>query len=344
MGTGSICKVSIKNVLKINVKSYLEGKSQLAEKYGSIFTVYLGTQRVVVLHGYDILKEALIDHPDAFVDRPIIPLIDDVVKGKGVIASRGERWKQLRRFSLMTLRNFGMGKRSIEERVQEEAQCLVEELRKTDGQPTDPTFIIGCAPCNVICSILFRDRFKYSDEKFLHLLKLLNENFRFFNSPWIQIYNSLPAFRVYLPGQHRRLVRNIEEIKHFILERVKEHQKILDPNNPQDYIDCYLSKMQQFCQIHLRVKDSAIVAEILEPCCWFRSPEEGFSYCMFTEILEEDLVYGFRSPETDLQTESELMRTLAMYLLASLNFVSSGTEIAEDLPQVQMKKRPLLGY
>ncbi|XP_036593068.1 cytochrome P450 2C23-like [Trichosurus vulpecula] len=235
----------IGNILQLNLKNMAASLSQLAEKYGPIYTFYFGTHPVVVLHGYDILKEALVDQGDAFVDRPILPVIEDVIKGKGVIASRGDRWKQLRRFSLMTLRNFGMGKRSIEERVQEEAQCLVEELRKTNGQPTDPTFILGCAPCNVICSILFRDRFKYNDEKFLHLMKLLNEGFQLLNSPWTQLYNFLPALRVYFPEKLKRIHKNSKEMQHFILERVKEHQKILDPNNPQDYIDCYLSKMQQ---------------------------------------------------------------------------------------------------
>uniref|UniRef100_A0A5F8H246 unspecific monooxygenase n=1 Tax=Monodelphis domestica TaxID=13616 RepID=A0A5F8H246_MONDO len=233
------------NLLQFDFKNMASTFSELAKKYGSIYTLYFGTQRVVVLYGYNIVKEALIDKGDIFMERGNVPIFEDTVKGQGVVFSRGERWKQIRRFSLMTLRNFGMGKRTIEERVQEEAQCLVEELRKTKGQPNDPTFILGCAPCNVICSILFRDRFNYKDEKFLYLMGLLNENFQLFTKPWIQLYNFLPAFRVHLPGKHKQLFKNVEELKCFILERVKEHQEILDPNNPQDYIDCYLSKMQQ---------------------------------------------------------------------------------------------------
>ncbi|XP_010972731.2 cytochrome P450 2C23 isoform X1 [Camelus dromedarius] len=235
----------IGNLMQLNLKDIPASLSKLAKQYGPVYTLHVGPHLTVVLHGYKAVKEALIDQGDEFLGRGTVPIVDNTQKGYGIIFSNGDRWKQMRRFSLMTLRNFGMGKRSLEERVQEEAQFLVEELRKMEAQPFDPTFIISCAPCNVICSILFNERFHYKNKTLLFLMGLLNENFNQINSPWSQIYNLWPNFIKHLPGKHRTFSKRVKDVQYFILEKVKEHQKSLDPNSPRDYIDCFLSKMEQ---------------------------------------------------------------------------------------------------
>ncbi|XP_068953689.1 cytochrome P450 2C19-like isoform X3 [Petaurus breviceps papuanus] len=233
------------NILQLDLKNCPHLFSQLAKEYGPVFTLHLGVKRVVVLHGYKAVKEALIDHGDKFADRGHMPIFEVIRNGFGLGMSNGERWKEIRRFSLMTLRNLGMGKRSIEERVQEEAKNLVEELRKTKGLPCDPTFILGCAPCNVICSIIFQKHFEYKDQKLLYLMKLLDENSKILSSPWIQVYNSFPSLVHYLPGSHHEVIKISHLLNEFILEEVKEHQQTLDTSDPWDFIDCFLMKMEQ---------------------------------------------------------------------------------------------------
>ncbi|XP_073934805.1 cytochrome P450 2C9-like isoform X2 [Castor canadensis] len=228
--------------------SYIFGnivKNKLSKVYGPVFTVYLGKKPTVVLHGYEAVKEALVDYGEEFSGRGKSPMPEKITKGLGLIFSNGKYWKETRRFSLMTLRNFGMGKRSIEDRVQEEARCLVEELRKTNGSPCDPTFILGCAPCNVICSIIFHNRFHYDDQNFLVIMKRLNENIRILGSSWMQICRFFPGFINYFPGSHNRLLKNISEMRTYVLEKIKEHQASLDINNPRDFIDCFLIKMEE---------------------------------------------------------------------------------------------------
>ncbi|XP_054949141.1 cytochrome P450 2C9 isoform X2 [Pan paniscus] len=183
----------IGNILQIGIKDISKSLTNLSRVYGPVFTLYFGLKPIVVLHGYEAVKEALIDLGEEFSGRGIFPLAERANRGFGIVFSNGKKWKEIRRFSLMTLRNFGMGKRSIEDRVQEEARCLVEELRKTKASPCDPTFILGCAPCNVICSIIFHKRFDYKDQQFLNLMEKLNENVKILSSPWIQEKHNQPS-------------------------------------------------------------------------------------------------------------------------------------------------------
>ncbi|XP_011819320.1 PREDICTED: cytochrome P450 2C21-like isoform X2 [Colobus angolensis palliatus] len=175
----------IGNILQLKTKNISKSISVLAKDYGPVFTIYFGMKPTVVLHGYKAIKEALIDQGEVFSGRGSFPVVEKIAQGFGVIFSNGDRWKQIRRFSLMVLRNMGMGKKTIEDRIQEEALCLVEALKKTNASPCDPTFLLGCVPCNVISSIIFQNRFDYRDQKFLTLMKYFNENFESVSSPWI---------------------------------------------------------------------------------------------------------------------------------------------------------------
>ncbi|XP_073934820.1 cytochrome P450 2C19-like isoform X1 [Castor canadensis] len=234
----------IGNILQLDVKDISKSFTSFSKVYGPVFTLYLGMKPAVVLHGYEAVKEALVDNGEEFSGRGKLAIPEKTNKGLGILFSNGKHWKEMRRFSLMTLRNFGMGKRSIEDRVQEEARCLVEELKKTNGSPCDPTFILGCAPCNVICSIIFQNRFDYNDQSFLTIMRRFNENTRIMSSPWIQICNVFPAFLDF-PGSHNRLIKNVSQMRTYVLEKIKEHQASLDINNPRDFIDCFLIKMEQ---------------------------------------------------------------------------------------------------
>uniref|UniRef100_G1T6X2 unspecific monooxygenase n=1 Tax=Oryctolagus cuniculus TaxID=9986 RepID=G1T6X2_RABIT len=291
------------NVLQLDFKDLSKSLTNLSKVYGPVFTVYLGMKPTVVVHGYEAVKEALVDLGHELSGRSRFLVTAKLNKGFGVIFSNGKRWTETRRFSLMTLRNFGMGKRSIEERVQEEAHCLVEELRKTNASPCDPTFILGCAPCNVICSIIFHNRFDYKDEHFLKLMEKFNENVRILSSPWLQICNNFPVLTDYLPGIHNTLVKNIEYTKNFIMEKVKEHQKSLDVNNPRDFIDSFLIKMDQ--ENHLEFTLESLVTTVSD---LFGAGTETTS-----TTLRYSLLLLLKHPEVAARVQEEIERVIGRH-------------------------------
>ncbi|XP_073879746.1 cytochrome P450 2F5 isoform X5 [Macaca fascicularis] len=233
------------NLLLLRSQNMLTSLTQLSKEYGSVYTVHLGPRRVVVLSGYQAVKEALVDQGEEFSGRGDYPVFFNFTKGNGIAFSNGDRWKVLRRFSIQILRNFGMGKRSIEERILEEGSFLLAELRKTEGEPFDPTFVLSRSVSNIICSVLFGSRFDYDDERLLTVIRLINDNFQIMSSPWGELYNIFPSLLDWVPGPHQRIFQNFKRLRDLIAHSVHDHQASLDPRSPRDFIDCFLTKMAE---------------------------------------------------------------------------------------------------
>ncbi|KFR16208.1 hypothetical protein N306_10567, partial [Opisthocomus hoazin] len=57
------------HVLQVKPKDLAKTLQKLSKEYGPVFTVHMGSDPVVVLHGYDVVKEALVDRADEFAAR-----------------------------------------------------------------------------------------------------------------------------------------------------------------------------------------------------------------------------------------------------------------------------------
>uniref|UniRef100_L7N3J2 Uncharacterized protein n=1 Tax=Xenopus tropicalis TaxID=8364 RepID=L7N3J2_XENTR len=235
----------IGNLMNIKKGKMVNSLMKLWEQYGAVYTLYFGIQPVIVLCGYDAVKEALVDQAEDFGARGKISSLDPVTQGYGLSFSNGERWRQLRHFTLKALRDFGMGKKSIEEKIQEEALCLVEEFRKSGEMPTDPEKPIMKAVSNIFFTIVLGNRFEYNDETFSALLAKVEEMFRLMSNTWSQIENVLPKLMAYIPGPHKKRDALGKQLILFLHERIKANQETFDPNAPRDFIDEFLIKMEQ---------------------------------------------------------------------------------------------------
>ncbi|XP_077141734.1 cytochrome P450 2G1-like [Ranitomeya variabilis] len=233
------------NFLLIGSGGMVECLKKLAEKFGPIYTFYFGSAPTLILTGYPTVKEALVELGDAFTNRPSSPVLERMLCNGGLTLANDETWSQLRLFSLTTLKDFGMGKKSLEEPLQEEAKHLVDHFARLNGQPVDPNNTLMFASSNVIANLLFGSRKCYDDKEWQKILQNIRGSFQLISSIWGQLYNMFPGIMYYLPGPHNKIFSLLEPLEDALEETVRNHQKTLDPACPQDFIDCFLLRMKQ---------------------------------------------------------------------------------------------------
>ncbi|XP_036610278.1 cytochrome P450 2J2-like [Trichosurus vulpecula] len=233
------------NFLQVDFKNPQISMQKLAKKYGNIFCTHGGNLTFMMITGLPLIKEVLINQDQVFIDRPQFPIHLYVFKTLGLVMSSGQEWRQQRRFALMTLRNFGLGKKTLEDRIREEARYLTEAIREEKGQPFDPHFQINNAVSNIICSITFGHRFDYHDSQFRQLLKSLDD-VMVLEARWeCQLFNMFPSIMKFLPGPHQKYFREWRKLGSFVKGVIKQHKEDLNPEETRDFIDAYLKELSK---------------------------------------------------------------------------------------------------
>ncbi|XP_037331350.2 cytochrome P450 2K1-like [Pungitius pungitius] len=243
------------NLLQLDLKRMDRSLVDLSKKYGSVFKVYLGSQKVVILAGYKTVKEALVNHAAEFGERYISPSSHDFSgeQRNGIVFGNGESWKEMRRFALTNLRDFGMGKKTAENKIIDEIQYLIDVFERHEGQPFSNAKSINYAVSNIISSIVFGNRFEHNDEAFKLMITRANENMQLAGSPSIQLLNMFPLIFQWV-NNRMRLKKNVAETRKQMKLLIGRLQETLNVEMCRGFVDSFLAHKQKLED--LKIMDS----------------------------------------------------------------------------------------
>ncbi|XP_027891321.1 cytochrome P450 2F2-like [Xiphophorus couchianus] len=236
------------NLLNLSLDNPLKDFDRLSKSYGKIYSIYIGPRPAVILNGLKAMKEAMVIKGADFSGRPQDLFVNDVSCKNGgvgvILADYGPSWREHRRFALMTLRNFGLGKKSMEDRIHDEIQHTIKTLEGSIGKTLSPRVMFHNAASNIICQVLFGKRYEYDDDMIKTIVQCFTENAKIANGPWAMIYDSIPICRS-LPLPFRKAFKNAEICQNYINCLVTEYKKTRVPGDPRHFVDCYLDELEK---------------------------------------------------------------------------------------------------
>lgn len=100
------------------------------DEFGPIYTYWFGFTPIITVNDYKIAVEMFIKDGETYSDRGATEALDYATRGGlfGIIESSGGLWREQRRFTLRVLRDFGLAKNLMQDRVLEEVHSLFENI------------------------------------------------------------------------------------------------------------------------------------------------------------------------------------------------------------------------
>nr|AAR87722.1 cytochrome P4501B2 [Cyprinus carpio] len=221
--------------------------SRMAQKYGDVFQIKLGSRNVVVLNG-DAIKEALIKKGVDFAGRPDFASFRFVSHGKSMaFGNYSQWWKLHRKIAHSTVRNFSTANIHTKQTFEKHIVCEIGELirlflnKTREQQYFEPHRYLVVSVANTMSAVCFGNRYSFDDEEFQ---QVVGRNDQFTKTvgagsivdvmPWLQYFPN-PIKTLF--DQFKALNKEFNE---FIYSKVAEHRKTLLMSLVRDMTDAFI--------------------------------------------------------------------------------------------------------
>ena len=289
-------------------RQFGEEMTKLSRRYGPIVGLKLGSFPAVVLNGKDLIKEGLYHSSLQYKPRFMYVMNECCTRGgliRGLVWTVGHIWKKSKTFARSGLRDFGVGRKSIEGKIQAEAEVLCKELLRRCGEPFDAEILLKQCASNVVCNVIFGTRFEFTDLDFINLMKDTKATLEspVFGTP----LNFIPLLRCFpKPKWYKKMMSNVDLNYEWLENQISKHRETFDPEDIRDFVDLYLANesstdKEVFCPDQLRriildmfVAGTDTTANFLR---WLLLRMIRFPELQRRCQKEVDLVVGSRNPE-----------------------------------------------
>ena len=247
----------IKQLMYINGKNRIQKQKHLRQQYGDVYSLELGPYGTIVVSELNIMKKLL--SKDVFSHRIDISHPPSALRFRkqlrghicvGIIFQSGKTWKEQRRFALKNLRNFGLGKQSMEALIVDEINELSEKWKRdlqSNGEQIINWTTFNMSSMNVLWRIVSSRRFDLNNIEEIEKFEVLNALFNSYGHLSLSrlIAFSLPEFL----RKYNTTLKTMLHRQHFLYDwfsqEYEAHLSTYEETTLRDYIDCYIQERKR---------------------------------------------------------------------------------------------------
>jgi len=216
----------------------------LSQKYGSVFSIMVGTKPLVVLNSYKTIKEAFAR--SELSGRPNIFSGTFFQKGKtGVCTTEGPTWHSQRSFLHTQMVKFASTK-AFQEVVMDEIDDMKLELSKKVGEPVGLAYYFNVCLINCLWTIVSGRKLHPQQQEFQSVYECIDKINHFMSRAAIMSF--VPLLSKVLPEKISKMERGRYYRNRFVAiseKWVREHKQDYRGNRTGDLLDVYLAKIKE---------------------------------------------------------------------------------------------------